>query len=389
MSKPKAAITGIGMSRISRGEARPAMALLAEAALEAIADSGLDRSDIDGIVTYPGRSSNSPGFSPIGTMEARSALGLRTRWHAALPEGPAQAAAPIGAMMAVASGMARHVLCFRALTEYTSGKQAGSLIPDGGQNRIGGWLSWYLPVNAVSPANWAGWMATRYMHEFGLTREHLGTIAVNQRNNALLNPRALMKKPLTLDAYLEARMISSPLSLLDCDIPVDGACAIIVSAADAAKDLRKPPIIIEAAGAAISGKESWDQRTDLTTMAAHDVARDMWAQTDLKPKDIDVLSLYDGFSIFVPYWLEALGFCGHGEAPGFIADGHTALDGRYPVNTGGGQLSAGRLHGFGLLHEACAQLWDEAGARQVKGARNAVCGMGGGALAGSLLIRRD
>ena len=389
MGRFKAAITGIGMSQVARGEARPAMAHLADAALEAIADAGLDRTDIDGLATFPGRSNTGPGFSPLGTLEVRSALALKTRWHAALPEGAAQAAPLIDAAMAVTTGMARHVLCFRALSEYTSARAAGSSVPDGGKARVGGWFSWYLPVNALSAANWAGWLATRYMHEFGLTREHLGTIAVNQRANALLNPRALMKKPLTMEEYLAGRPISTPLTLFDCDIPIDGACAIIVSAADAAKDGRKPPLLIESAGAALDGKESWDQRADLTTMAAHDVTQDMWANSDLLPQDIDVLSLYDGFSIFVPYWLEAMGFCGHGEASGFIADGHTALGGRFPVNTGGGQLSAGRLHGFGLLHEACLQLWDEATGRQVRGARTAVCGMGGGPLAGALLIRRD
>ncbi len=389
MARFRAAITGMGMSQVSRGEARPAMAHLADAALEAIADAGLDRADIDGLITYPGRATTSPGFSPLGTGEVRSALGLKTRWHAAMPEGAAQAAPLIDAAMAVSCGMARHVLCFRALTEYSSGKQAGSLVPDGGKQRVGGWFSWYLPINAVSATNWAGWLATRYMHEFGLTREHLGKIAVDQRANALLNERALMKKPLSMEEYLGARMISSPLALFDCDIPIDGACAFVISAADAAKDTRKSPLTIESAAASVYEKESWDQRPDLTTMGAHDVAHDLWANTDLKPENVDILALYDGFSIFVPYWLEALGFCGHGEAAQFIADGHTALNGKFPVNTGGGQLSAGRLHGFGLLHEACTQLWDEAGARQVADARTAVCGMGGGPLAGALLLARD
>lgn len=389
MTRFKAAITGIGMSKVTRSDTRPAMAHFADAALEAIADAGLDRADIDGLVTYPGRAATSAGFSPLGTGEVRSALGLKTRWHAALPEGAAQAAPLIEAAMVVTTGMARHVLCFRALTEYSSAKEAGSLVAHGGKDRVGGWLGWYLAAGAVAASNWAGWMATRYMHEFGLTREHLGRIAVDQRANAMLNDRALMQKPLTMEEYMGARMISSPLCLFDCDVPIDGACAIVISAEDAARDLRKPPLRIEAAGAAVTERESWDQRADLTTMGAHEAARDMWAHSDFKPDDIDVLSVYDGFSIFVPYWLEAFGFCGHGEAPQFIADGHIARTGRFPVNTGGGQLSAGRLHGFGLLYEACAQLWHEGGARQVAGARTAVCGMGGGPLAGTMLITRD
>jgi acetyl-CoA acetyltransferase len=164
---------------------------------------------------------------------------------------------------------------------------------------------------------------------------------------------------------------------------------VIVSAADAARDCARAPLTIEAMGSALESQETWDQRADLTTMGAHDACADLWSRTDMKPADVDVLALYDGFSIFVPYWLEAFGFCGHGEAKDFIAEGHIGPGGRYPVNTGGGQLSGGRLHGFGLLHEACVQLWGEGGGRQVKDAKAAVCGMGGGFIAGSMLIRRD
>jgi acetyl-CoA acetyltransferase len=385
----RAAITGIGMSAIGRLTNRAAIDHLADAALEAIADAGLSRDDIDGIATYPGRSSHSPGSSPLGVGEVRNALGLKTRWHSGSAEGAAQMSPLMIAAMAVATGQARHVLCFRALTESSSQTpEKRASIATGGSDRVGGWLSWLLPMNALSAANWTAMFATRYMHEFGLTREQLGMQAILQRDNALHNPRAVFRKALTMDEYLGARMISSPLGLYDCDIPIDGACVMIVSAIDAARDRRKPPLAIEAFSAALRSQESWDQRPDLTTMGAHDAAADMWANTSLTPKDVDVLALYDGFSIYVPMWLEAFGFCGHGEAGGFIADGHTRRDGRFPVNTGGGQLSAGRLHGFGLLHEACVQLWGEGGGRQVAGARTAVCGMGGGPLAGAMLIRR-
>ncbi|WP_242124067.1 thiolase family protein [Sphingobium sp. Sx8-8] len=387
----KAAITGIGMSQVGRTTMRPAIDHLADAALAAIADAGLTRDDIDGITTYPGKSDTSPGMSPLGVGEVRNALGLKTRWHSSSGEGPAQMSPLMIAAMAVTTGQARHVLVFRALTESSSqsaGRRAS--IPSGSGSRLTGWTSWLLPMGAYSAATWTAQFASRIMHDYGLTREHLGTIAVGQRSNAMKNPRALMRdKPLTMEEYMAARPISTPLCLFDCDIPIDGACVIIVSAADAAKDLRRPPIHIEAMGAALQEKDSWDQRADLTTMASHDAAADMWKRTDLKPKDVDVLALYDGFSIFVPMWIEAFGFCGKGEAPDFIAEGNTLLGGRFPVNTGGGQLSAGRLHGFGLLHEACTQFWGEGGERQVKDAKTAVVGMGGGPLAGAMLIRRD
>ncbi len=385
-----AAVTGIGMSKVGRNLHRAAMDHLLDAAIEAIADAGLTRDDIDGISTYPGRSSVAPGMSPLGTGEVRNALGLNTRWHSATPEGPAQMSAIMVAAMAVATGQARHVLCFRALTESSSQTAAQrASVPTGGGGRIGGWLGYLLPMGAISATNWMAWVATRYMHEYGLTRGQLGALAVGQRTFAQANPRALFHgKPLTLEEYMAARMISTPLGLFDCDIPIDGACVIIVSASDAARHCAKPPLRIEAMGAAMRGKESWDQQPDLTRMAAHDAGADLWSRTALTPDDVDVLALYDGFSIQIPLWIEALGFCKRGEAPGFIADGHPLPGGRFPVNTGGGQLSAGRLHGFGLLHEACMQLWGEGGERQVPDARVAACGMGGGPLAGAMLLVR-
>jgi acetyl-CoA acetyltransferase len=386
----KAAITGTGMSDIGRNTGRSAMLHLADAADRALALAGLTRADIDGICTYPGKADNSPGMSPLGTGEVRNALGLQTRWHAAVPDGPAQMAPIMVAAMAVMTGQARHVLCFRALTESSSqsaGRRAS--IAGAGRAEIGGWLSWLVPVGAMSASNWAGWMATRYFHEFGMTREHLGMVALGERQFAQMNPAAVMQKPLTMEDYLAARMISTPLGLFDCDIPIDGAAVVIVSAADAAQDCRMPPLRIEALGSALRSQETWDQRADLTTMGAHDAAADLWSRTEFKPGDVDVLGLYDGFSIFVPLWLEALGFCGHGEAKDFIAEGQIGPGGRFPVNTGGGQMSGGRLHGFGLLHETCLQLWGDAGARQVAGAKTGVCAMGGGFIAGAMLLHRD
>ncbi|MEZ5708096.1 MAG: thiolase family protein [Blastomonas sp.] len=389
MAMNKARITGIGMSAIGRNTMRPAIDHLADAALEAIADAGLTRDDIDGICTYPGRSENSPGMSPLGVGEVRNALGIDTHWHAAVPEGPAQLGGIMSAAMAVMTGHARHVLCFRALTESSSQSAGRRASIASGSGRVGGWFQWYLPAGAMSAANWAGWMATRYFHEFGMTRDHLGDIAVSQRANALKNSRALMQKPLTAEEYHAARMISSPLGLFDCDIPIDGACVIIVSAADAARDCRKPGLVIEAMSAAMTGKDSWDQRPDLTTMAAHDAASDVWNRTDFRPEDIDLFAIYDGFSIFVPYWLEAFGICDHGAVSAMIEAGDFCLGGRYPTNTGGGQLSAGRLHGFGHVHEACLQLWGEGGDRQVRDPRLAAVGVGGGFLAGAMLLARD
>jgi acetyl-CoA acetyltransferase len=171
---------------------------------------------------------------------------------------------------------------------------------------------------------------------------------------------------------------------------VDGATAVIVSRRDLASDLRRPAIGVEAVGSALHGRPSWEQFDDLTTMAARDAGAMLWRRTDLRPSDVDVAELYDGFSFIALTWLESLGFCGKGEGGPFIEGGkRIALDGEIPLNTNGGQLSGGRLHGYGFLHEACLQLWGEGGERQVPGDPEvAVAAAGGGPLAGCLLLTR-
>jgi acetyl-CoA acetyltransferase len=252
-------------------------------------------------------------------------------------------------------------------------------------------MQWTLPFGAASAANWIAMMAQRHFHEFGTTREQMAWIAINARRNASRNPNAVYREPMSLEDYLGIRMISEPFCLYDCDVPVDGSTAIIVSAADAAADAPRPGLKIEAVGSALHGRPSWDQFDDLTTMALRDASAMLWQSTDVKPKDVDVAELYDGFSFICMAWLEALGFCGKGESGAFIDGGsRIALDGDLPLNTHGGQLSAGRLHGYGFLHEAAVQLWGEGGERQVPGdPRVAVAAAGGGPLGGCLLLQRD
>ncbi len=197
-----------------------------------------------------------------------------------------------------------------------------------------------------------------------------------------------------LDDYLAARMISTPLCLFDCDAPSDGSTALVVSHRDYAADAPRQACHVNAVGTALRGRASWDQFDDVTTMAARDAAASMWERTELRPSDVDVAQLYDGFSILTMVWLEALGFCGRGESGPFV-EGGTAIarDGLLPLNTAGGQLSGGRLHGFGLIHEACVQLRGEGGDRQVfrRGGslpEVAAVSNGGGPIAGTLLLTR-
>jgi acetyl-CoA acetyltransferase len=390
----KAAITGIGQSQVGRRLNRDPMDLTLDACIDAIEDAGLTRDDIDGLSTYPGAGiAGAPGFTGGGVVEVQDALRLDLNWFCGGPETSGQLGSVINACAAVATGLAKHVLCFRTVWESTAqggGRRAGIGGGGGGRFKAGGFMQWSLPYGAASAAVWIAMMAKRHFHEFGTTREQLAQIALNGRKNAGRNPNAIYRDPMTMDDYLNVRMISDPFCLYDCDVPVDGSTAVIVSSLEAAKDLRRKPLRVEAVGSALHGRPSWDQFDDLTTMALRDAAKMMWSRTDLKPADVDVAQLYDGFSFIALAWLEALGFCPHGEGGRFIEGGGAiARDGVIPLNTHGGQLSAGRLHGYGFIHEACVQLWGDGAERQLENdPQVAIAAAGGGPLGGCLLLAR-
>jgi acetyl-CoA acetyltransferase len=193
-----------------------------------------------------------------------------------------------------------------------------------------------------------------------------------------------------MDDYLSARMITTPFGLYDCDVPCDASVAVVVSAAETAGDLRVRPVRVEAVGTAIVERLEWDQSTSTHEPQVLGPAAHLWTRTTLRPDDVDVAELYDGFTFNCLSWIEALGFCGLGEAKDFLDGGkNIARDGVLPLNTHGGQLSHGRTHGMGLLHEAIVQLRGDAGARQVDGARVAVFSGGGLTPSGVLLLRTD
>ena len=389
----RAVISGIGQSAVGRRLGRTGLDLTIEASLKAIADAGLTAADIDGLATYPGAFPMPPGFSGPGSPDVQDALRLSVNWHRGGIEGSAQLTAIVDAVLAVASGLCRHVLVYRTVTESTAqgqGGREGIGLSGGGPPKMGGSLQWSIPFRAYSAANWLAMNAQRHMHEFGTTSEQLAQIALNGRRNAQRNPNAVYRDPMTIDDYFAARMITTPFRLFDCDAPVDGSTAVIVSAVDHARDVDHPVARFEAVGTALRGRPSWDQFDDMTTMSARDAAASMWERTDLTPADVDIAELYDGFSFLAMTWLEALGFCGRGESGPFVEGGtRIALDGELPVNTHGGQLSAGRLHGFGFVHEAVLQLRGEAGDRQVPGTPEvAAVANGGGPVAGALLLTR-
>ncbi|HEX3548318.1 MAG TPA: OB-fold domain-containing protein [Mycobacterium sp.] len=382
----KSAITGIGASRLGRRLMVPPLSLTIEACEAAVADAGLSFDDIDGLSTYPGL--DIAGMGEGGVTALEGALGLRPTWINGGMDTFGPGGSVIAAMMAIAAGMARHVLCFRTLWEATFQQmmKEGRMSPPGGSRTS----SWQMPFGATSAAHTLALNAQRHFHRYGTTRETLGWIALNQRANAALNPTAIYRDPMTMEDYLDARMITTPFGLYDCDVPCDGAIAVIVSAVDVARDMPKKPVLFEAVGTQIIERTDWDQTTMTHEPQVLGQSAHLWTRTSLRPTDVDVAELYDGFTFNCLSWLEALGFCGIGEAKDFL-DGGTAIarDGEIPLNTHGGQLSHGRTHGMGLMHEAVTQLRGEAGERQVADARVAVVSSGGLTPSGAILLRVD
>ena len=385
----RAIISGAAQSDVGRRLYRTGIDLTVEAALRAIADAGLTAADIDGVSTYPGFGGS---FGGAVGAELHEALRLSLNWRSSGVETAGPLGAVHNAVLAVAVGLARHVLVFRTVVEGSD----GPLRPGGGRGGGGGGgmagsagpFQFMIPYGAASAACWVACYARRHMHDYGTTRTQLGAIAVNGRANAAANPKAIYTDPMTLDDYLAVRMVSEPLCLYDCDVPCDGSTAVVVSHRDYAPDAPSGAVGINAMGTAIRGRPSWDQFDDLTSMMMRHTAASMWERTDLGVDDVDTAQLYDGFSWLTLAWIEAMGFCGKGESGPFVEGGaNIAPGGPMPLNTSGGQLSAGRLHGYGYLHEAVMQLRGTANI-QVAGCEVAAVGAGGGPETGCLLLTK-
>jgi acetyl-CoA acetyltransferase len=386
MAVNEAYITGVGQSEIGVRLTRSPLLLTVDAVREALSEAGLTIGQIDGVSTYPGRAITYPGFSPVSAEELIDALGIRATWYSGGSEITSQLGAVVAAAMAVRTGQARHVICYRTVYEAAAMARPAEY-PTLRHPTAEGYSQWFAPFNATSAANWTAQYAMRHFVRFGMTREQLAQIALTDRANAMLNPRALVRKPLTMDEYMSARMISTPLCLFDCDRYSDASTVVIVSAGGALDEVTCTPVRIAAMAGTVE-RHSWDQAE---WMACYPTGADLWKRTDYKPADVDTVQLYDGFSFQAVAWLEGLGFCDVGEGGRFIEGGtRIALNGELPLNTFGGQLGAGRLHGFGFAHEAVVQLRGKGGARQIPGdPRVAVCTSGGGPLATALLLARD
>lgn len=392
-----AILSGVGISRIGRKTGIPGLELTLEAARAAIDDAGLRPGQVDGIAT----------LGDVPTVEVVAALGVEAADFSA-GFGTGGLMEPVmSACRAVTAGAERratHVLVYRTVQMLggtipaAASAQAGAPgspfarpaePDDGGQPVIGPMddVAELVAAHAYSAANWLAMNCRRHMELYGTTKEQLGWLAVNNRRNAAANPLAVYREPMTMADYLAARPISTPFGLLDCDVPVDGSIAVVVSAADYAGGCPHRPVAVEAVGGA-NGAGGWFHRPDYPKMASADAAAQLWSRTDLRPADLDLAELYDGFTFLTIDWLEALGICGVGEGGPFV-DGavRIARDGTLPLNTYGGQLSAGRMHGYWVLHEACLQLRGDAGPRQLpQRPEVAVASAGGGPIAGCMLL---
>jgi acetyl-CoA acetyltransferase/uncharacterized OB-fold protein len=381
----RAVLSGVGRSALGRRLMVNPLSLTVDACLEAVSDAGLRLEDIDGLSTYPG--AVGMGMSEGGVTAVEEALRLHPTWINGGGDLPGPGGALIAAMLAVAGGLCRHVLCFRTVWESTFASLGLGM---GGGGRASGAQQWRAPFGALSAANWIGANANQYLHRYGATREMLGIIAINGRRNAGRNPAAIYRLPMTMDDYMAARPITTPFGLFDCDVPCDGSIAVVVSDASVAGDLPGAAVRVEAVGTQILERVSWDQGTITHEPQVLGQAAHLWTRTSLRPADVDLALVYDGFTFNAVSWLEALGFCGFGEAQDWLDGGRRiALDGELPVNPHGGQLSEGRTHGFGFVYEAMKQLRHEAGDRQVADPATAVVTTGGGTPSGVLLLRRD
>jgi len=381
--RDKYAIAGIGWTQFSKSSGRTVRSLASEACLKAVADAGLKVSDIDGFVSFNFNDS-------VPAIAVATEMGVPQANYAVdfLSGGNAANLITLTATAAIEAGLAKNVLCYRAMNG-----RSGFRLGGGRDMAAHGITQWTAPFGWITyPQAMAMW-CRRHMIEYGTTAEQLGEIAVQFRKNAGLNERAMQRAPITMDDYMNSRMIVEPFRMLDICLETDGACAVLITSKDRAKDMKQKPVYITggAYGGGPNQGEDWFDAVrwpDHSHNYAKYIADDLWKSAGLGPKDIDVAQIYDCFTYSILMQLEGLGFCKEGEGGPFIQGGRIALDGELPMNTAGGLLSEGYIHGLNHVIEAVQQLRGQAGARQVKDAE--VCLTTAGAMTcGSAMILRN
>ncbi|MGE3597799.1 MAG: lipid-transfer protein [Dehalococcoidia bacterium] len=349
MTRDKTAIVGIGTTEYARNIGRSEQETALEAIRDALDDAGLKPRDVDAIFKVEGDSNHE--FALARNLGAPN---LRM-WGAAEMGGGGAQAPVVHAVLAVASGMASVAVAFKARNRGSGGRPWASR---GG--RIGDAAAFEYPYGLVSPVQQIAVLARRYMHDFGASPEHFARVCVTQRENATRNPRAVFRSPITVEDVLNSRLVADPLHLLDCCPEIDGACAVVVTSAARARELRRPPVLVSGVahgtGNAHFAMTSF-YKDDVWDLPARYAAHDVYAMAGVGPNDVDVALLYDVFSPLVLFQLEAYGFCHRGEAAAFVE--HGCIDwpsGSLPVNTHGGSLSEAYIHGHNHTLEAVRQL---------------------------------
>ncbi|MFF5701595.1 lipid-transfer protein [Streptomyces sp. NPDC012794] len=373
----RAAIAGIGATEFSKDSGRSELKLAVEAVHAALDDAGLTPADVDGMVTF------TMDTSPEITVAQAAGIGELSFFSRVHYGGGAACATVQQAALAVTTGVAEVVVCYRAFNER-SGRRFGSGVQQREPSAEGTALGWSLPWGLLTPASWVAMAAQRYLHAYGLTPEAFGHVAVTGRKNAANNPAAYFHgRPITLADHAASRWIVEPLRLLDCCQETDGGQALVVTTAERARDLRQKPAVITAAAQGAGRRQeamTSFYRDDLTGLPEMDVVvRQLWRTSGLRPSDIDVGILYDHFTPFVLMQLEAFGFCGPGEAADFTAAG--AL----PLNTHGGQLGEAYLHGMNGIAEAVRQLRGTS-VNQLAGAEHVLVTAGTGVPTSGLIL---
>ncbi|MFI1283245.1 MULTISPECIES: lipid-transfer protein [unclassified Streptomyces] len=376
----RAAIAGIGATEFSKNSGRSELKLAVEAVHAALDDAGLTPADVDGMVTF------TMDTSPEITVAQAAGIGELSFFSRIHYGGGAACATVQQAALAVATGVAEVVVCYRAFNER-SGRRFGSGVQQREPSAEGAALGWSLPWGLLTPASWVAMAAQRYLHTYHLTPEAFGHVAVTDRRHAANNPAAYFHgKPITLADHAASRWIVEPLRLLDCCQETDGGQAVIVTSTERARDLRHAPAVITAAAQGAGRRQeamTSFYRDDLTGLPEMDVvARQLWRTSGLRPSDIDVGILYDHFTPFVLMQLEEFGFCKPGEAADFVAADALAL------NTHGGQLGEAYLHGMNGIAEAVRQLRGTS-VNQVAGAAHALVTAGTGVPTSGLILGAD
>lgn len=385
-AKNQVAIVGVGHSALGRRLDRPLGLLAIDAAVAAVRDAGLTLDEIDGAATfpvYPGGGDTAPcdGETQVSVNWLVHNLGLgRVRWWAETQWGNVSTAVEQAAM-ALAHGRADYALVWRALHMPKQGSYQGTHTA----THAGGDTAFNLPYGLSGAPMGFALTYMRYLKLYGARREHMAAVVLAARRGANRNPHAYFRdKPLTFDEYLDARMIADPMCLYDCDIPIDGAGAIVLARADRARDLPNRPAYITGLGQAgfRNGVSTAPMAAlgpglfDECRYTSKSIGDSLWQTSGLSPADVQGAMLYDGFAPDVYFWLEGLGFCKEGEAFEFVQDGRIELGGELPVNTFGGNLSEGRLHGIGHWIEGTLQVQNRAGKRQIADVESIVVATG-------------